>query len=823
MKNALLPALILLINCLSFAQKAANDPGLDKKLFKPYENYFENSREWVYSHLNKSAYLQGDDLWFTSYILNPENRRLNFSTSKLYVELWSSGKKLVSRKILNVKAGTASHFIHLADSLPPGTYCFRTYTNWMRNFYQDSDLNTFITILGNEKEPEKGQKYQRKNFTDQLPVQNEIKQAQSTRPGYDIQFLPESGIFLEGVDNILGIKATDSYGRGVKVSGKVFTSDNQEITSFFTDEYGVEKITIREVSNEQYRAIVTLPDGTSRDLQLPEPEPRGISIQVNPYRPDVVWFRVQTNEPTRKLNKSYIIVIHANGVLFSSYRIMFSNEAAIQFRMRKQDIGKGIIFATIFDENLTPVAERIFYNQDTAGRGSLVLNAEPLTNDTVNIKAFIADSIPSQGFAKLSISVLPGETKLNNFDNSLLSESVLRPALQGIIERPNRFFEKNDIEHFIAIDNLLLTQGWRKYDWPTILGDTVHKFRYPFEESFSVEGRVKNWLKNKPELKSKITFMSPQNKIFLLAPVDSAGSFKFDRVFLSDSTWVIAAASSDKGKNWNRVLQMNIPESFMEFPVFQDPPPPPDKPDKISDSYIPKLTKGDILLKEIVITAKKKDPFSDIINIGIMDRTLELTKENYRQFINMEMLLMMHFNVRTENTQDGRFRFIMGRGITSFSMSGRDPVLMIDGMKVYDPQDILNFPIELVEAVAVNKDGIGGGMDGSAGTIAIKTRTTPLFDNNAEATNIRRLIVNGYAAPRKYFEPGYIVMPGTADYDQYATIFWKPDLIVWTKGTASFKFPVNKEIKTITLRAEGITSEGRIFLQEQKIALPGRN
>jgi hypothetical protein len=207
----------------------------------------------------------------------------------------------------------------------------------------------------------------------------------------------------------------------------------------------------------------------------------------------------------------------------------------------------------------------------------------------------------------------------------------------------------------------------------------------------------------------------------------------------------------------------------------------------------------------------------------MMDRTLELTKENYNQFHNMEMLLMIQFNVRTEMNSNGEYHFNMGRGVTSLSGSAGEPRLMIDGMKVYDAQEILNFPMELVGAVAVNKDGFGGGMEGSGGTIAIQSRTTPIFENNAEATNIKRLLVKGYAAPKKYFEPKYIISPGTPDYDKYATVFWKPDLITDSTSRASFRFFVPREIKTINVRIEGISLEGKIYLHDQKIALPGRD
>ena len=817
MRNALLVSLLFLIHSGLIAQKVVEDQVLVSKLLKPYDKYFNQDREWVYTHLNKSAYIQGDDIWFTSYLINPLNSLLNFTESKLYVELWSPMKNLVSRKILFVSQGTANNFIHLPDSLAPGAYCLRAYTNWMRNFYPENDFNTPITILGQPGIPENILDRKQKNKA-ALTTQKENGPVMD----YDIQFLPESGSFLEGVDNVLGIRATDPSGKGIKITGTILTYDNEEISSFSTNESGINNLSVPAVSPLPYRVKVTLPDSTTRDLQLPKAEPNGVVIQVNPFGSNAVWFRMQTNEKTRQLNKSYTAMIHANGELFNTYLFNFSKSNSVQFKMDKKNLAKGIIYATLFDENLTPVAERIFYNRRIATWGNLAVDTQQADNDSVNLNVLITDSLSKPRFAKLSVSLLPGGSVLNHFDNSLLAESVFRPALRGYIENPNGYFEKNGMEQLLTIDNLLLTQGWRKYDWPVILKDSTFKVTYPFEEAFSIEGSVKNWIKNKADLKSNITLLSPMNNIFLLAPVDSVGKFKFSNMYLNDSTWVIASASSDKGKNWNRVLQMTIPESITGAPEIK---PTANLVKKQIDNFdkIPILTKGNILLPEMVVTAAKKNPFSDNIYVGMMDRTLELTKENYNQFHNMEMLLMIQFNVRTEMTQIGEYHFNMGRGVTSLSGGTSEPRLMIDGMRVYDAQEILNFPMELVGAVAVNKDGFGGGMEGSGGTIAIQSRTTPIFENNAEATNIKRLLVKGYATPKKYFEPKYIISPGTPDYDKYATVFWKPDLITDSTSRASFRFFVPREIKTINVRIEGISLEGKIYLHDQKIALPGRD
>ena len=405
-RNLILVSLLTLVNSVSFAQMNLNDSLLGNKLFTPYINYFNQEREWVYTHFNKSAYIQGDDIWFTSYVINPVNKLPNLATSKLYVELWTPGKKLIARKILYVENGFANNYIHLPDSLDPGSYCFRTYTNWMRNFYPENDLITPITVLGHDKVFGNELVMKHLNKSVYKKEQTELSVESDSISGYDIQFLPESGTFLEGVDNVFGIKALDQYGKGVRISGKVFSADNREINSFSTNESGMSNIIIRKASDQQYIAKVTLPDGTLHELKFPKAEHEGVIVHVDVPGTDIIGIEVHTNETTRHLNKQYLLMIHANGVLFNAFRVDFSKDNTLGKKISKRKLGRGIVYATLFDENFIPVAERIFYNRDTTVRGNLTVNVNQLANDTLNMKINVPDSLMQSQMAVLSLSLI---------------------------------------------------------------------------------------------------------------------------------------------------------------------------------------------------------------------------------------------------------------------------------------------------------------------------------------------------------------------------------------------------------------------------------
>jgi hypothetical protein len=279
---------------------------------------------------------------------------------------------------------------------------------------------------------------------------------------------------------------------------------------------------------------------------------------------------------------------------------------------------------------------------------------------------------------------------------------------------------------------------------------------------------------------------------------------------------------------------MNIPVASLPAPDFTQFIATPIKKEVIED-FIPKMTKGVIRLGEVVINGQKKNPFNNEMYIGLMSRKFEVTKDNYKIYADVEHTLMVYFNVRVSVDPLTHERiFDMGRGDFKFNLGSttgtstpppNPPVLMIDGMQVSDIDELLSIPMNTIESIAVDKSGtnfVKGGEDN--GLIAITTRTNAIEEINTEGImNFKKVIVKGYATPREYFEPKYLLQPEDPNYAKYATIYWKPEIVTDTTGMASFKFNVPQPIKSIVVRTEGISYEGLVFLHEEMIALPKRN
>ena len=142
--------------------------------------------EKLYIHFDKEVYVPGETIWFKAYLLEGRTHIPSYMSFLAYVEFWSPTDSLLSRKTLKVDKGQSSGSFQIDSDWQGGELRVQAYTQWMRNsasFFQHQ-----LQVL----EIEEGDTASKPR---DLPP--------------DVQFLPESGVFLAGCSNQLGIRAIE--------------------------------------------------------------------------------------------------------------------------------------------------------------------------------------------------------------------------------------------------------------------------------------------------------------------------------------------------------------------------------------------------------------------------------------------------------------------------------------------------------------------------------------------------------------------------------------------------------------------------------------
>ncbi|AFD08249.1 TonB-dependent receptor [Solitalea canadensis] len=798
--------LFLSVCLLSGLYAFADDPIVEllkKKLLTPYTNYFEKKRERVYVHLSRSEYIAGDNIWFKVYVYDPAERLLTPEANKLYAELFDQNGKLVERKVLFLENGVASSFFKLKNEARAGNYTLRAYTNWMRNF-QDQPFSSSIiqvTALGEQK-------------TTPFP-------SDSTKATIDLQVFPEGGLFVEGVDNHFGVKTTLPSGHGTIAYGYVLSPTNDTIQLFKTNKVGISSFTLFDAKAVNYKVGVIYNNNQKKEIEMASPVQKGIAVFVNNLLPNKLLISLKTNQQTftEIRDKPIHVLIHNNGTVHQSLYVKFT-ELEKMFSVNRSLLGPGVNYITIFNEQFKPLAERVIFNNSKIPKGALTVS-QHLQSDSLTLEVSTLDTASNTIAANLSFSVLPGNTTGNNFSSSLFADVILNASVKGSVEDPNYYFEKSDYQHQLDLDNLLLTQAWRKYQWPDILVEKVPGIKYPYENGFTVNATAENRFKGgKPEKNSMFSLFSPDNNLMLSAQADENGSISFKNLYLNDSTKVIVSAAGLKGGGWNRNIKANIVYHRLDTAIsvnkFNDE----YTPAPIATNFVKPLTEKLYELKEVVVRAeKKKNPFEGNLYSNMGDRVFEINKDNYARYTTIEDLLRNEFFLRVSRTAMGDLYIDMGRGPTSM-MGSNQPSLIIDGMVMSDLSYLSIISVQDIQAVAVNKSANAMlGMRGGNGSINIVTRRTGIDWGPDGISNTRTLAVKGYAKPVAFFTPKYVLKPETETFQKYATIFWKPDIQTDSTGKTKFKFFVPKDIDDLIIRAEGISENGSIYYYNEKLVL----
>ena len=135
----------------------------------------------------------------------------------------------------------------------------------------------------------------------------------------------------------------------------------------------------------------------------------------------------------------------------------------------------------------------------------------------------------------MSVSIRDGWEEVES-RHSMLVDLLLMSEIKGYVHRPLYYFEVNDMEHRLALDCLLMVQGWRRYKWKYAAGVEPFELKYMPEQGIEVHGQVVSFVRGKPKPNMQVSsFLAKRGEeeissgmtSFGLLETDSLGRFAF--------------------------------------------------------------------------------------------------------------------------------------------------------------------------------------------------------------------------------------------------------------------------------------------------------
>ncbi len=653
----------------------------------------------------------------------------------------------------------------------------------------------------------------------------------------DVQFFPESGNLVNGISSRVAFKAVGVDGLGIPITGKIVDETNTEVAPLVTLHAGMGSFILRPIAGKTYTANISFADGTTKTLPLPKAIDEGYILSVYQPNKDSVLIRIRAST-VRAQNLNFIV--HSSGEIIFASPIKITN-AVSSLWLNKQSFPTGIAQFTLFDNNGEPLNERIAFIR---ANDQMQLNLKTArgtykSKERVQIELDAADSKGKGAPGNFSVTVID-ESKVpvdESSESTILSNILLTSDLKGYVEKPNYYFTNDNEEVNRALDNLMLTQGYRRFNWKELENTVKTKPVFPVEGlGFNVSGKVTT-LGGKLLPGAKVSLLSLKAGVMKGETTDAEGRFKFDGIFLTDSVKFAVQARTAKGSDKVKIILDSIPKVKI-----------------IHNKNIADVsTNISATLKAYLESGRKEDDIYE--RTGQLDKVHRLREVRIRARKIVQPIVSVQGDLKVPNGHaeqtiiiknaenaatvgtllSGELRGVVFKNykpidpnhpkeiIPEVSMypfiqssSGYVPAtIIVDGRKldlleangVFDNTTLLPDDLEKVELVKMYATAWGTGP-------ALLFYTNRGKTKKGYNPSIVNITPKGFNKAREFYSPRYD-RPGNADKlpDLRTTVYWNPYLKTDANGKTSFSFFNADGPGNYKVIVEGINADGELGRQ----------
>lgn len=496
-------------------------------------NYSSNHlEEKIFLHTDKSTYLANEICWFKVYNVDAFFHLPIAISTIAYIEILDNNSKAIVQEKVALKNGFGSGSIALPGNINSGYYTLRAYTNWMKNYSTDFFFQKTIAVFNTKKTLE--------------ILSNNPNEA------FKIQVFPEGGNIVNDLSNKIAFKLSDPFGNGIQSKGFILNEYGETVASVKSFKFGIGNFSFKPITGHQYSIRLDLPSGKQISQSLPTAFNQGYVMQLIDPEKQNDTLKVQI--ASKQVNGSTVyLLIHSRGVVKTFLKTTLIHGLA-EYSVPISKLGDGINTITIFDEKRNPVCERLYFKFPTNNLNfaAKLDSHDYSTRNKVNLQIETALERGIKTSANLSMSVYRVDS-LQNVDESTIQNYIwLTSDLTGKVESPNNYFNINDDGRFEAMDNLMLTNGWRRFQWENILSNTNPSFQYlPEIDGKIITGKVVSLKDNfTPNGVNAYLSMASRRTQFRSSKSDKNGLIKFQFPDFYNDDQVIAQIEKDNAFNY---------------------------------------------------------------------------------------------------------------------------------------------------------------------------------------------------------------------------------------------------------------------------------
>ncbi|MFZ6757608.1 MG2 domain-containing protein [Undibacterium sp. Ji50W] len=290
-----------------------------------------------------------------------------------------------------------------------------------------------------------------------------------------LSFFPEGGKMVAGLPTRLYFEAKNRLGKPADVEGRLVDDQGNIVARFATYKNGLGRIAFTPATGRSYHAEISKPDTVTETYTLPLAEESGCVLRsyddLDGQEKDL-RIAVQCSE-----KQKVVVAATVRENLFDAGAIDAGPDKPAVIYLRAGDAAirnaAGIARVTVFDQALNPLAERLVF-RNRRNRLDIKVEAD---KKSYAPRGQVALSITTRDIsgkpmpAELALAVVD-DTVLSFADDKsahLLSRLLLESELPGKVEEPNFYMDLGEEKSALALDMLMGTRGYRRFDWVPVV------------------------------------------------------------------------------------------------------------------------------------------------------------------------------------------------------------------------------------------------------------------------------------------------------------------------------------------------------------------
>ena len=769
-------------------------------LLNIYEEQFPHEK--IHIHFDRTMYNTGETIFYKLYVLS--GMEWTSLSKNVYVSWYDNNGNYIKQTAAPLFQSSVKGSFEVPANYKGNFLRVKAYTRWMLN--EDSVFLFEKNIPINER------------------VVSKVKTIATPKTRVDV--FPEGGSFVQGLINKLAFKATNNFGTPVFIKGFLVNSKNKVLDTLKVLHDGMGMFSLRPQEGEKYQLNWTDENGIKGVSPIVAASKEGVILKISMDN-EKAYAQVDRTLDVPATYKHMRLLVHQNQHLIYTVEFKGEERQVQKAALPIDELPTGILQFSLFTNDWLPIAERIVMVNNRLHEYNANLNVG-VANMNKRGKNILEIIVKDTAATNMSISITDASVVMPE-QQSIYSDFLLSSEIRGKVYNPAYYFTSDADSVTAHLDLVMLTNGWRRFDWAKVKAGILPTLTYPREtELMKLTGKLYGGTLSKSTdnlLLNLIIHGKDSSNKMLFVPINKDGNFEDKSIFYYDTSRIYYSLNGKSKLDNQTVVRFENGLLKQDFKNLQV------DPDSFQSNTTDSMARAKLnlffleqekqrkllasmTLTEVVVKSKVKTPiqlleekYATGLFSGTDGTSFDLSSDGIAIGA-VDVLTFLQAKVAGLNISvAGSQASATWRGSKTdfFVNEFSTPIEQVQNMNIAE--------IAYIKAIRPPFFGSSNGSSGgSGGAIAIYTkRGSANKGSNINSKGMENVVLGGYSVFKEFFHPEYDKPTASFEADNRTTLYWNPYVLTNKRSPrVRIEFYNNDISKKLQIVLEGMNANGKL-------------